>query len=120
MQFSEQYLEIFNLKPEDCNCIGFREIDTKGRKFRLESIIKAPTDFADCIVDKNLCNRIRNTIKMKKVAGPDIVKKISLKNEKDKKRKFIYTYHIIPENLIEFKIKDGNYYLKMIGFGEIE
>lgn len=118
---TQAYLDIFRFKPEQCKVIGLRKMSRTNHlpEMKIEALITADTKLNDVKCSESNCNKVRNRFK-KKIAGFDILNKIKLINENDKKKKFMYTVHVVPENLISFEIVNGKYYIRAIGIGILE
>lgn len=117
----KSYLNIFEFDSDDFQCVGLRKTSNTNSfdEIKLECLIEADTDLKDVVCPESICNRFRNKLKGK-VSGPDIVEKIKLENENEKRAKFLYSIHLVPENVISFKIRDKKYQIKVLGYGLLE
>jgi len=118
------YLNVFKLVPETCKIAyvkrkGSEKNEAKDKVYKFDAIIEAPTDLPDTGLDKVTCKELRKEVLKNDLGGPDIGKEVKLKNKgkKSRKRKFVFTAHLSPENVDSFQIINGLYRIKMTCYG---
>lgn len=120
------YTNIFHLTKEDCTITGLRLLGNSERNksdvpvYRFQAIITAKSDF------ENIAPSNNDLIKLQKMKflsefGPEIDFELAWKiNRPDgttKRRSFDIRGQITPQNLIDWEIVDGIYYIKTELYG---
>jgi hypothetical protein len=110
-QFVTSYREIFNLVPETCKIIGVKRASNRkdDKSYDFIALIEAPTSLEDINPTLKDCKIICEKVMKYNIGGPDIIYNAKWKNDKGKNKRFSYSTHLIPENILEFKIENGMY-----------
>lgn len=117
----EAYLTIFSLMPELCVIDEVKPQgrvwgDAGGECYKFIAKIVSPTHLFDVAAGSMIAVKKELALECRSMTGIDIVKTVSLKDGK-KTIKFDFSSHLIPDNVLDFQIRNGLYEILAICHG---